>query len=305
MKDFPIKISKLSSLSQYYVAFNRLYIISKTDTKGIITSANKNFCTLSGYSQKELIGKPHNIVRHPDTEVEVFEQMWKTISSGRIWRGEVKNSKKTNGFYWTSAVIFPIFDDDKNIVEYISFREDITKRKQQALKLKEEKNLRREILNAQLNMAILVHKTKGVIFMNNQSFIDISFDSRTDFVNKHECICELFMEGEGVLKKTTPQRHWLEDFTEFPDRNHQAILLNRNSIEQKYDVKIKVIEDNNDLIVVNFLKVIDTATPANKSDLEMRVLMAISTMDSIEDILDSSSEEIQRLHKIRDILEGV
>jgi len=294
--------NQLSSLSQYYLAFNRIYIISTTDTKGIITSVNKNFCTLSGYSEKELIGNQHNIVRHPDTNAKVFEQMWKTITSGKIWKGTIKNAKKEKGFYWTKAVIFPIFDDKKNIVEYISFREDITKQKQQEDKFKEERNLRREILNAQPNMAILVHMTKGVIFMNAQTFMSISFDSRVDFLAKHECICELFIEGEGLLKKSTPERHWLLDFTEFPDRKHQAILLNRDNIEQKYDVEIKVMEDNEDLIVVNFLKTTEITSPPSQSTLEMKLLVAISAIASMEDVLDPEGEEIQRLHKIKDLL---
>ena len=276
-----------------------MQIISKTDTDGIITGANKNFCKLSGYSEQELIGKSHNIIRHPDMKDAIFEKMWQTITSGKIWKGEVKNLTKTGGFYWTNSVIFPIFDDDKNIVEYISFREDITKRKAQEIKLLQEKSFRREILNAQPNMAILIHRTKGVIFMNNQCFTDLPFDSRVDFLKEHECICELFVKEDDFLKPSTEDKHWLKDFDEFPDKNHKAIILNRNSVKVKYQVKLKVTSDNENLIVVNFLNIKEDDISEN---LEIKISSAISTIDSLKDELELSEEESERLNKIKAIL---
>ncbi len=245
----------LSYLKQYYNVFNKMQIISRTDRDGIITSANENFCKISGYSEAELVGFSHNKIRHPDTKAAVFEKMWKTISSGKIWKGEVKNSTKKRGFYWTRSIIFPIFDDNKNIIEYVSFREDITKRKLLELKIAKEDSLRREILHSQPNMVILVHKRKGVIFMNNQCFIDLPFNSRVEFLKKHECICELFIEKEGFLKKSTKERHWLKDFYEKPNYIHKALLLNKQNIEQNYHVSISEFEDNKNLIVINFLNI--------------------------------------------------
>jgi len=160
-----------SYYKQCFNAFNKMLIISKTDANGVITGVNKNFCKISGFTEAELVGFLHNKIRHPDMKDAVFKNMWETISSGKIWKGEVKNYKKNRDFYWVKSVIFPIFDENKNIVEYISFREDITKRKKLEQKLKREDNFRREILHSLPDMVILVHKKKGVVFMNEQCFV--------------------------------------------------------------------------------------------------------------------------------------
>ena len=245
----------LSSLTQYYNVFNKTQIISRTDADGVIISANKNFCKLSGYTEAELVGFSHNKIRHPDMPKEVFEKMWKTISSGKIWRGEVKNYTKKRDFYWTRSIIFPIFDEENNIIEYASFREDITKRKLLEQKLTKEDDLRREILHSQSNMVLLVHKTRGVIFMNNQCFIDLPFSSRVDFSKKHECICELFIEKDGYLQASTKERHWLKDFYEFPDQVHKAIIINKKDEKQIYQVNMNEFKENKNLIVINFLNI--------------------------------------------------
>ncbi len=114
--------SKLKSLLKIY---DDNVIFSKTNTKGIITHASEAFCRISGYTKEELIGKPHNIVRHPDMPKDTFKAMWKTITSGKVWKGEVKNLKKDGTFYWVEAEIEPIYKG-KNIVGYSAVRQDIT-----------------------------------------------------------------------------------------------------------------------------------------------------------------------------------
>ena len=74
-------------------------IMSSTNKEGIITSVSQAFCEISGYTKEELIGKPHNIVRHPDMPSFIFEDMWETIQQGQTWRGEIKNLKKGGGYY--------------------------------------------------------------------------------------------------------------------------------------------------------------------------------------------------------------
>lgn len=105
-------------------------IYSRTDLKGIITYASKEFINISGYSKEELIGHPHNIVRHKDVPKEAFEDMWKTIKQGKTWRGEVKNRKKDGGFYWVEANISPEYDKNGNIIGYAAVRHNITLQKE-------------------------------------------------------------------------------------------------------------------------------------------------------------------------------
>ncbi|RXK01521.1 PAS sensor domain-containing protein [Arcobacter sp. CECT 8989] len=82
-------------------------IVSETDEKGIMIYANEDFCKIAGYTKEELIGQPHNYVRHNDMPKAAFEDMWKTIQNGKIWKGIVKNKTKDGGFYWVNATAFP------------------------------------------------------------------------------------------------------------------------------------------------------------------------------------------------------
>ena len=110
-------------------AYSKNVIASKTDTKGIITYTSEAFERISGYTQKELLGQPHSIVRHPDMCKEVFKNMWSSLKKGHIWQGEVKNRKKNGEYYYVKATISPIFNEENNIIGYSAIREDITQHK--------------------------------------------------------------------------------------------------------------------------------------------------------------------------------
>ena len=96
-------------------------IFSETDEKGTIIYANDDFCTIAGYSKDELIGKPHNLVRHEDMPKVAFEDLWKTIQNGRIWNGIVKNKTKSGDFYWVNATAYQSKTQDGKL-RYISVR---------------------------------------------------------------------------------------------------------------------------------------------------------------------------------------
>jgi c-di-GMP phosphodiesterase len=113
-------------LDQYKMVLDESSIVSKTNTKGIITYVNDEFCTVSGYSREELIGHPHNIGRHPDNPKELYRELWKTIKSGKVWKKTFKNRTKDGKDYYVKSVIAPIFDEEGKIIEYISARNDVT-----------------------------------------------------------------------------------------------------------------------------------------------------------------------------------
>ena len=83
------------------------FLVSETDLNGIIKFANDDFCEYSNKSLDELIGKNHNMVRHPDMPLEVFANMWNTIKSGKTWKGFIKNQAGNNRFYWAFATVYP------------------------------------------------------------------------------------------------------------------------------------------------------------------------------------------------------
>ncbi len=97
------------------------YLVSKTDTQGVITYANEAFVDISGFSRAELIGQHHNLVRHPDMPPEAFADLWGTLKSGLPWHGLVKNRCKNGDFYWVKAAVVPIRKDGQ-VVGYMSVR---------------------------------------------------------------------------------------------------------------------------------------------------------------------------------------
>lgn len=97
-------------------------LVSTTDTKGFIVYCNPAFIQVSGFSKQELLGQPHNIIRHPDMPEEAFRDMWDTISSGRPWSALVKNRRKDGSFYWVMANVTPLLNDIGECEGYMSVR---------------------------------------------------------------------------------------------------------------------------------------------------------------------------------------
>jgi len=128
----------VSYLNQFKSAVNEVSIISTTDKKGIINYANKNFIELSGYSEDELIGKPHNIVKYDGMPKNVFKDLWKTIYNKEIWKGNVTNRAKDGSLYHVISEIAPIFYNDGSFREFLSIRTDITELEDYKLRLKNE-----------------------------------------------------------------------------------------------------------------------------------------------------------------------
>ena len=97
------------------------WLVSRTDARGIITFANRTFVEMSGYSEAELLGQPHNLVRHPDMPAGAFADLWATLQAGQPWVGIVKNRCKDGGFYWVRAAVTPEMVDGR-LVGYVSIR---------------------------------------------------------------------------------------------------------------------------------------------------------------------------------------
>jgi PAS domain S-box-containing protein len=88
------------------------FLVSETDEKGIIIFANDDFCKMAEYSVDELIGKPHNIVRHKDMPKVAFKDLWDTVKRDEVWSGYVKNATKSGNYYWVFATVFPTITSD-------------------------------------------------------------------------------------------------------------------------------------------------------------------------------------------------
>ena len=115
-----MRINEPTTNTEHKLADNDV-LASRTDLKGIITFANKKFVQISGFTEEELVGKNHNLVRHPDMPREAFQDLWDTIKTGKPWSGIVKNRCKNGDFYWVKATVTPVIENGK-IVEYMSTR---------------------------------------------------------------------------------------------------------------------------------------------------------------------------------------
>lgn len=103
-------------------------IVSRTDTKGIIRYINRDFLLISGFTEAELLGQPHNIIRHPDMPEAAFADMWATLKAERPWVGLVKNRCKNGDHYWVEAHATPVFEQGK-VAGYMSVRRKASREK--------------------------------------------------------------------------------------------------------------------------------------------------------------------------------
>lgn len=116
-------------LNDYIDIVDKYVISSSTDKTGNIIRVSEAFCNISQYSREELIGEPHNIVRHPDMQKNIFKDLWSSIKSGNSWYGELKNLAKDGTAYYLDVNIEPDFDKNDNIIGYTAIRLDITDKK--------------------------------------------------------------------------------------------------------------------------------------------------------------------------------
>lgn len=113
-------VTKSESSQEWYFSSDQ-YILSETDDKGFIIYANDIFCEIAGYKIEELLGQPHNIIRHPDMPRIAFKGLWDDIQSKGFWTGIVKNLRKDGGFYWVYATALRKVQDDGSVT-YLSVR---------------------------------------------------------------------------------------------------------------------------------------------------------------------------------------
>ncbi len=200
-------------LEQYKSTVDRSFIVSKTDAEGIITYVNDEFCNMTGYSREELIGKNHNVIRHPDMKKEFFSDLWHTIKDLKLpWFGEVKNRKRDGSFYWVKAVINPIMDNSGNILEYIAIRTDITQQKKITQYFEEQlmisvKNfdcsmhLSKEYEKA-IDISTILSRTDkdGNITYANDKFLEITGYSLDELLGKNHNILKADDTDEKLYK---------------------------------------------------------------------------------------------------------
>ena len=213
------------------------YIISSiTDLKGKITDVSQAFCEISGYTKEELIGKPHNIVRHPDMSKETFRELWATISSGHGWSGKVKNKRKDGGYYWVYAHIEPLYNAQGIVDSYISIRLDITKSEllQEKVKEEEEKNrITQELMQQQSRLAqmgeminMIAHQWRQPLNAITTTAVTLQLNAQHEKLTKEKAL-ELAKKINGFAQHLSTT---INDFRNFFKSTKDKSLTNFESI---------------------------------------------------------------------------
>jgi PAS domain S-box-containing protein len=158
----------VKTLAAYQHALNESAIVSLTDKKGKIIYANDKFIEASQYTRKELIGHTHKVVNSGYHSAGFFREMWETITSGNPWRGEIRNRAKDGSIYWVDAVITPVLNEEKEITQFLSIRNIITRQKEQEDILRSSEEQFRDIIQNTSDLIQSVDANGNIVFVNER-----------------------------------------------------------------------------------------------------------------------------------------
>jgi len=234
-KNINISMKMHIEMAQLMNTLDKNVITSETDDHGIITYVSEAFCNISGYTKKELLGKPHNIVRSPDMPKSIFEQMWKTIKANQIWEGDIKNKKKDGSYYWVHTIISPKCTQDGVTCGFTAIRYDITDKKkveQFTQQLEATVQKRTKELNKQKEYL-------EVFFQNNGVGILIVDKNRTNIkINNKLCSMWGYDKNE-ILGQNASMLHVSHNtYKEFGEIAFSQVKQNK-SIDIEYQFKKK------------------------------------------------------------------
>ena len=299
---------KTAEIRRLLKAFDKNVIASKTDPNGTITYVSEAFCKISGFTQEELIGKPQNIVRHEESPKEIFQELWKTIQSGKEWRGEIKNRKKNGDFYWVEAIITPEYNSENELVGYSAIRQDITSKKEvedltKNLEIKVEKRTAQLATKKHEIQELLDNVGQGFMHFDKNMKIGSEYSKETlhilgDNISGKNISTLLFEESF----KAEEFEETVKDIFDEEDDDMQEVLVSllpeEIMIKDKFiELQYKVLSDTQMMLILT--NITSQKELSQKIKEEQQTLkMVVETATSMEQFLEVSEEYKKLIAKI-------
>jgi len=236
-------------LEQYKEAIENSNIVSKTDINGIITFVNDEFCSISGYSREELIGRTHNVVKHPDIPIKNFQKLWNTINAKRTYKSTVKNRAKNGSDFYLNTTITPILNSEGEIEEFIAIRYNVTKEIELQLALEHKQN----ILFMQSRFASLGQMIANIAHQWRQPLAQLNLVlfslKKSAEKNKKEDVLNYYNSCKRLTKEMSQT---IEDFSNFFNPNKKTVNFHlKNAIDDAVQILKNDIKKEHIIIKIN------------------------------------------------------
>jgi PAS domain S-box-containing protein len=300
-------------------AIDQHAIVSLADVNGDITYVNDKLCQISGYSRDELMGKNHRILKSWEHPPEFFGDMWKTISSGKVWHGILKNKNKGGGYYWVHTTIVPNLNDDGEPFEYIGIRTEITenKRLEEELRLITQEN--EQILKSAgegiygldlngyttfVNPAAEKLLGYSLAEMKNKSQHALIHHTKADGTPYHREECSIYAAlKDGVVHHTLDDVFWRKDGSSFPVEYISTPILKDGEVAGAV-VTFKDISEQktNEVMILNARR---EAEEANKAKSLFLANMSHEIRTPMNAILGYSQILLRRKDLHADIIDSI
>jgi PAS domain S-box-containing protein len=254
---------------------NMLY--TDTDTKGVITDVSNLYCKVYGYSRDEFIGKKHNILKHPDMQDSFFKELWQTITQGKIWVGDIKNLKRDGTYTWMTTEIKPKFNKEGKIIGYVSFRSDITAKK--------DLEKQHAILSEQAKLASMGKMIGNIAHQWRQPLSAISILATKAAFNIESHTLkedELLKDMNDINDKAQYLSHTIDTFKNFIKEDKKVVKMSlQNELDKAIELTSATLK-NNYIIIKNDYQVEDVFVNIIEGEF---IQVIINLINNAKDIL--------------------